>query len=133
MICPYSNRDNAPAKKLPNHVDENIIKDRIILCRTLIQNIDNQDSVQLPNIRTFKINLYNDKEVARLYRYLDETNDSMILEVDYDYYGDNEKFEINNKMLAIRFGVIYKINFINKEPKYINDFCEYMNGVKNNA
>ncbi len=135
MMCGYSSRIGSIASTLYDKLlPPEVITKRLVTLRDIIWNYEECELPGIP-LRSKKItlDLYDTDKVIELCKELENKFEPIIIKTVYDMNRskeDNKVFEVNAKLLNVVYNVYFMFKFNNGEPKYINDFLEYMNGVK---
>ena len=125
MICPYSDRNGTESSTLPDHLSCEEIMKRANILKSLVKKTEHR--ALKTEGSEIVLDLYDDEEVARFCR---ENNSSDIV-IYTPYRGIDDNFEVNLKMISVRFQV--RFVFMNKTNKSIEnqeEFLEYYNGNK---
>ena len=124
MICPYSDREGTESSMLPDHLTKEEIMKRARILRFTSCGEYNEPVFQTKG-KIVHLDLYDDEAVAQFCR----ENTSSNIVIRSEYRGFTEQFEVNCKVVSVRFGIHFE--FINKSDEKIpniNDFLDYYNG-----
>lgn len=130
MVCRYSPRKLTDLYEM-NQLDKNVVESRYQILKNYILQQVPLSNISLRVDKVIKINVYNVESFINLCKKLEieEYNDwiisnDIVYEVLYDIKRDKDTFEMNVKLLTIRYGVKIQIS---SNTQLSGDFYEYMN------